>query len=335
MARFRVKSPVPRRTGALPRAAPRPARGPAAPIRPSTRLQAELGLQLCPRHRVDMLARVQPGGSIQHPAVRLRVILSGPRHPPPPIQHRGHLGQVPGLHRPGHHLAPLGIEVADLLARQRGADLGRSGLRERPGTAETGRRSLHDSTITPPARVRPPGRPRAGGAGLASAITDKALAIIATGMTPPQAADWLLDNDASDVLDTATAGMIDLIPPDYTETGRTLTATIRADQHRTLVVTADRGHAPQPRPHSAVTLLRTAHHLNQLAAVLGEVVLEPAADGIPVCGRHSEEITCEVCQAPVGADLARKVGVTRPWHHDVTVCSVTCARAAHAGENNG
>jgi hypothetical protein len=109
----------------------------------------------------------------------------------------------------------------------------------------------------------------------------------------------------------------------------------RRRKYRTLSVAADGGPAPQLRPHSAATLLRTAHHLHRLAATLGEVVLEPEADGIPVCGRDNEEITCEICQRTVGASLARTVEVTKPWPHNVKVCSVTCARAAHAGEYAG
>ena len=174
-------------------------------------------------------------------------------------------------------------------------------------------------------------------AGLASGIADKALTVIAAGMTPQQAADWRFNIDTSDVLDIAAAfgGVIELIPPDYMDTDQTLTVTIRSDKHRALSVTADRGPAPQPRPHTAATLLRTAHHLHRLAAVLGEVVLEPEADGIPLCGRPGDEITCEICQRAAGADIARTVEVTRPWHRTVTVCSVTCARAAHAGEHAG
>jgi hypothetical protein len=66
-----------------------------------------------------------------------------------------------------------------------------------------------------------------------------------------------------------------------------------------------------------------------------EAVLELEADGIPVCGRADKEIICEICQRAVGADLARTIEVTNPWHHQVKVCSVTCARAAHAGEHAG
>jgi hypothetical protein len=65
------------------------------------------------------------------------------------------------------------------------------------------------------------------------------------------------------------------------------------------------------------------------------VVLEPEADGVPVCGRDSEEITCEMCQRTAGADVARTVEVAKPWPHNVKVCSVNCARAAHAGEHAG
>jgi hypothetical protein len=39
-----------------------------------------------------------------------------------------------------------------------------------------------------------------------------------------------------------------------------------------LAVTADRGPAPESRPHTASTVLRAGWHLHQLAAVFGEVV---------------------------------------------------------------
>ncbi len=153
--------------------------------------------------------------------------------------------------------------------------------------------------------------------------------------TPSQgrskAADYLSNTSDMQDIGAAYGGVIELTPPDYPDTSRTLAVTIRGDMLRSLSVTADRGPAPQPRPHTAATLLRTAHHLHRLAAVLGEVVLEPQADGIPLCGRPSDEITCEICQRTVGADIARTAEVTRPWHRTVTVCSVTCARAAHAG----
>jgi hypothetical protein len=183
------------------------------------------------------------------------------------------------------------------------------------------------------------GRPRARweeAAYLASNIADTALTITAGEMTPQQAAGYLLNN-TSEVQDTAAAsgGVIELTPPDYPDTSRTLAVTIRGDMLLTLSVTADRGPAPQPRPHSAATLLRLAHHLQRTAAVLSEVVLEPEADGVPVCGRGDEEITCEICQRTVGADIARTIEIARPWLRTVKVCSVTCARAAHAGEHTG
>ncbi|HET6480156.1 MAG TPA: hypothetical protein VFG35_08980 [Actinoplanes sp.] len=60
--------------------------------------------------------------------------------------------------------------------------------------------------------------------------------------------------------------------------------TIKADLHRSVLVTADRGAAPQPREHTAATLFRASHHLHQLGKALGEVVLEPVPYGIPMCG---------------------------------------------------
>ncbi len=182
------------------------------------------------------------------------------------------------------------------------------------------------------------GRPRARwaeAATLGSAITRKALEIVAAGMTPEEAAEWLADADASDVYGTAASygGVIELVPPDQMETGRTLTVTF--DHRHVRSVTADRGPAPEPRPHTAAAVLRASHHLDQLAEVLGELVLEPWEDGIPLFGRATKDVTCEVCQRDVGADVARTIQVDKPWHHEVRVCSVTCARAAHAGEHNG
>jgi hypothetical protein len=34
------------------------------------------------------------------------------------------------------------------------------------------------------------------------------------------------------------------------------------------------------------------------------------------------------------ADIARVVQATRPWHHEIRVCSVPCARAASADEHH-
>ena len=71
-------------------------------------------------------------------------------------------------------------------------------------------------------------------AGLASAIADQALAVIAAGMTPQQAADWLLHTDTSHVL--GHGGSLRRChrtdPPDYLDTERPLTVTIRADKHQ-------------------------------------------------------------------------------------------------------
>jgi hypothetical protein len=172
-------------------------------------------------------------------------------------------------------------------------------------------------------------------AALAANITDQALSLAATGMTPQQAADRVIKVDASDVMGTATAhgGVVELTPPDHMDTCRTLTVTIRNDAHYTLAVTADRGPAPHPRPHTPATLLRTAHHLQHLAATLGELILEPETDGTPLCGNPDDDVTCEICQSTTTADVARTVDVTKPWHHQINVCSTTCARAAHAGEH--
>jgi hypothetical protein len=178
-------------------------------------------------------------------------------------------------------------------------------------------------------------------AGLASGITATALEIVATGMAPEQAADWLTETDGSDVQQKATAysGVLEMIPPDHEDTTRTLTVTfdllsryLPEQRVQSPAVTADRGPAPEPRPHTASTVLRAGRALSELAAVLGELVLEPAADGIPLCGWGSKEITCEVCQRTVSADIARRVE-TGPYGRTADVCSALCARAASAGEH--
>jgi hypothetical protein len=145
----------------------------------------------------------------------------------------------------------------------------------------------------------------------ASDIAGKALAIIADSMTPQQAAGWLEDRDAISVGLQAVGcgGTIELIGPDHMETERTLTVTIDGDRLRSLSVTADRGPAPEPRPQTVATLLRIGWLLNQLAAALGELVLELPEDGIPLCGRADEEVTCEVCQRTVGADVTASGGL--------------------------
>ena len=62
-------------------------------------------------------------------------------------------------------------------------------------------------------------------------------------------------------------------------------------------------------------------------------MLEPWQDGVPMCGRPDHEVTCQVCTTTVGADVARRVDTAGPTAYpQVTVCSTTCARVAHAGE---
>lgn len=161
---------------------------------------------------------------------------------------------------------------------------------------------------------------------LAAGIVDEALAIVGDGMSTEQASVRLMETDVSDVLGNAAAyaGAIELTPPDSQETDRTLTVTVTVagDPHRTLSVTADRGPAPTPRPHTAATLLRTAHHLQQLGATLGELVIEPAADGVPMCRPDTVQVLCEICETTVGGDVARTVDVGQPWPRAVKVCSV-------------
>ena len=114
------------------------------------------------------------------------------------------------------------------------------------------------------------------------------------------------------------------------ETDRTLTYAIGADRLRTLAVTVDRGPAPEPRPQTPATLLRTWHHLNQLAAVLSELVLEPQSDGIPLCGSARARVTCESCGRTADGHTARAVEAGPPSYRRILVCSVPCARAASA-----
>lgn len=171
----------------------------------------------------------------------------------------------------------------------------------------------------------------------AAIVADKALTVAADGLSLQQASERLIDHDAieQDVAGTARAyaGVVELTPPDFMETERTLTVTIKGDLHRSVLVTADRGAAPQPREHTAATLFRASHHLHQLGKALGEVVLEPGPYGIPMCGPASQEITCEICERVVGADTARIVEIYKPFPRQMKVCSTTCARAADAGEH--
>ncbi|GIF75655.1 hypothetical protein [Asanoa siamensis] len=170
----------------------------------------------------------------------------------------------------------------------------------------------------------------------AAYITDKALTVAAEGLSLERAGDRLGNLDAieQDVATTARAyaGVVELTPPDFMNTGRLLTVTIRPDLRRSVSVTATRGADPMPRQHSAATLLRTAHHLHQLGSALGELVLEPAADGIPMCGPAAHKVTCQICGRTVGADVARTIELATPSSRNLTVCSTTCARAANAGE---
>ncbi|HEV3380918.1 MAG TPA: hypothetical protein VG142_08065 [Trebonia sp.] len=179
-------------------------------------------------------------------------------------------------------------------------------------------------------------------ASLASGISRKSLKIVAAGMTPQQASAWLVENDGSGVWQKVTAyrGILEMIPPDHDETARILTVTFDLIWHylpgqpvNPPAVTSDQGPAPEPRPHTASTVLRAGRAVMELAAVLGELVIEPGGDGIPLCGRPGEEVTCEVCKRTVGADIARVVEARPPSSGQTRVCSVVCARAASAGDH--
>lgn len=167
----------------------------------------------------------------------------------------------------------------------------------------------------------------------AADIADTALAIVADGMSPDEAARWYAESIVAEPYGppTAGSGTIDMVPSDYDSTMRTLKVTFRGDG--TLAVTADRGPAPEPRPQSASARIRGGHYLDRLAAVLGEAVIELPEDGIPLCGFGDREVTCEVCETVADGDTARVIEEGPPSYRRVRVCSVNCARAASAGEH--
>lgn len=165
----------------------------------------------------------------------------------------------------------------------------------------------------------------------AADIADTALSVVAAGMSPGQAADWIAEDAIEPFTPVAGTGTLDVIPYDYDQTMRTLTVVINGDG--TLAVTADRGPAPEPRPQTASARIRTSHHLNRLAAVLGESVIELPEDGLPLCGFGGREVTCEVCETVADGDIARVVDEGPPSYRRVRVCSIPCARAASAGEH--
>ncbi|GGM22776.1 hypothetical protein ACFFX1_10920 [Dactylosporangium sucinum] len=113
---------------------------------------------------------------------------------------------------------------------------------------------------------------------IASDIADEALGIAAAAITLPDAARQIerTDVDLVDLgLDQAAAfgGTITVTTnPGHLDDERTITVAIADDPGRTLTVT-DPGHpAGAEAGHTASTLLRTAHHLHRLGAVLGEAV---------------------------------------------------------------
>jgi hypothetical protein len=138
-------------------------------------------------------------------------------------------------------------------------------------------------------------------------ITDAALTVVADGMTPVQAAAYLADHDSDEVWCSVN------LQPWYTRA--------TGSQLPPLVVTADRGPAPEPRPHTASTVLRAGHALATAAAVLGELVLELPGDGIPFFIGPHKEITCEVCGRTATAETYRRVE-TGSHGRTADVCSV-------------
>jgi hypothetical protein len=181
-------------------------------------------------------------------------------------------------------------------------------------------------------------------ASIAEDITAYALKIVADGMTPVQAAEYLADDPGAEVwgLAASSAATLEVAPPDEGDTMRSLTVAVDLQPRWSkaagavvlppLAVTASRGPAPEPRPHTASTVLRAGHALATAAAVLGELVLEKPADGIPYFIGPHQEVTCEVCGAPATHETYRRVEVGTSGRH-ADVCSVPCARAAHAGES--
>lgn len=176
----------------------------------------------------------------------------------------------------------------------------------------------------------------------ATNITSTALDAIAAGMAPEHAADWLAEQDYRDTRPRAGAhsGVLDLTPPDHPDTGRTLfveadvwgDASQSPGQQLRLGVTAGKGPSPEPRPYTASTVLRAGHAMSELAAVLGELVLEPAADGFPLCGLPGDRVMCAACGQAAGSDVARRV--ENPYGDYEDVCSVSCARTVHVARDD-
>ncbi len=176
-------------------------------------------------------------------------------------------------------------------------------------------------------------------AGISLSNARRALAIAAEGLTMEQATKRVEDADVlayESAFDEAAAygATVDVQLPDHEESSRTITVTIDPGTSRALSTSSNIGAAPVPRPHTPATLLQTATLVRELGDLLGSIVREPYADGFPAWISPHRETPCAVCETTLAPESARKVYVGPYWSNTVEVCSVICARAAHAGEHS-
>lgn len=171
----------------------------------------------------------------------------------------------------------------------------------------------------------------------AAAVGEQALRLAGASMSVEQAAREIENREFSEMelgdRALAIAATASIMPPDAPHTSRTLTVAVSGEPTKAVTVRADRGPDPQPQPHTAVSLLRVGYALARLGEALGPLAVEPNRDGFPMCGPASRHVECEVCQTRIGADVARQVYDRTDFYRLTTVCSVTCARAASAGEH--
>ncbi|MEV0453830.1 hypothetical protein [Catellatospora methionotrophica] len=91
--------------------------------------------------------------------------------------------------------------------------------------------------------------------------------------------------------------------------------------------------APTLRRHDPTTLLQTEVLVRHLGALLAKMLRESEADGVDVHIALHQEARCAVCQTSMRY-RARRVYIGPHYDRAVEVCSVTCARTAHAGESS-
>lgn len=171
----------------------------------------------------------------------------------------------------------------------------------------------------------------------AALVGEQALRLAGAGMSVEEASRAIDERELTDielgdrtvVLDVTAA----LTPPDSAHSGRTLTTSVAGDGARTVTVRANRGPDPVPQAYTAVTMLRVGYAMARLGEALGPLAVEPHQDGFPLCGPADRQVDCAVCGVSVGADVARQVFDPTDAARLITVCSVTCARAASAGEH--